>query len=44
VVGVALSGDDVTEGLARDRATEVVEANFNTTIATANEHAMASNH
>jgi hypothetical protein len=44
VVGVTFGRDHVTEGFTRHRTTEVVEANFDTTIAAANEHAVAPNH
>jgi hypothetical protein len=44
VVGITFGGDHATEGLTGDGATEVVEANFNTTISATNEHAVASNH
>jgi hypothetical protein len=44
VVGITFGGDHMTEGLARNRATKVVEANLDTTIAATNEHAVASNH
>jgi hypothetical protein len=44
VVGVAFGGHDVTEGLAGDRTTDIVETDLDASVTTAHEHVMASEH